>query len=101
LLIPASDNMDTRTKYFIIVLLSALVVALESVAVEGALNIADIDILLVTTVPVLIGGLILLFATPRSSIHFVKSLERRGWIRPECHVHPRCGWYIPLVRLGG
>ena len=78
--IPASDNMDTRTKYFIIVLLSALVVAFESVAVEGALNIADIDILLVTTVPVLIGGLILLFATPKSTIHFVKSIDRKGWL---------------------
>ncbi len=72
--------MDTRTKYFILVLMSALVVALESVAVEGALNIAEIDILLVTTVPVLIGGLILLFATPKSTIHFARSIGRRGWL---------------------
>jgi drug/metabolite transporter (DMT)-like permease len=71
--------MDTRKKYFILVLVSALVVAFESVAVEGALNIADIDILLVSTVPVLVGGIILLLATPRSTIHFAKSLGRKGW----------------------
>jgi drug/metabolite transporter (DMT)-like permease len=73
------DTMDTRTKYVILVLMSALVVALESVAVEGALNIADIDILLVTTVPVLLGGTILLAASPASTIHFVKHMGRREW----------------------
>ncbi len=73
------DTMDTRTKYVILVLMSALVVAFESIAVEGALNIADIDILLVTTVPVLFGGVILLVASPRSTAHFVKSLDRKAW----------------------
>jgi drug/metabolite transporter (DMT)-like permease len=71
--------MDTRTKYVILVLMSALVVALESVAVEGALNIADIDILLVTTVPVLVGGVILLVGSPASTVHFVRHMGRKEW----------------------
>jgi drug/metabolite transporter (DMT)-like permease len=71
--------MDVRTKYLILVLMSALVVAFESVAVEGALNIADIDILLVSTVPVLFGGVILLAKSPVSTVRFIRSLGRKGW----------------------
>ncbi len=70
--------MSTRSKYMMLVLASALVVAFESVSVEGALNIADINILLVTTVPVLIGGIILILASPVKSVRFVRSLGRRG-----------------------
>jgi drug/metabolite transporter (DMT)-like permease len=74
-----AKKMDTRSKYVTLVLASALVVAFESVAVEGALNIANIDILLVTTVPVVTGGAILLMASPRRTIHFVRSIGRKGW----------------------
>jgi drug/metabolite transporter (DMT)-like permease len=75
-----AGTMSTRSKYVMLVLASALVVAFESVAVEGALNIADIDILLVSTVPVLVGGVSLVFASPRKSARFIRSLGRRGWV---------------------
>ena len=71
--------MDVRTKYVILVLMSALVVAFESVAVEGALNIADMNIMLVTTVPVVFGGVILLATSPRKTMQFMRSIGRRGW----------------------
>jgi drug/metabolite transporter (DMT)-like permease len=74
-----AGTMDTRTKYIILVLASALVVAFESVSVEGALKIADIDILLVSTVPLLSGGLILIATSPKATIQFTKGLGRKGW----------------------
>lgn len=61
--------------------MSAAVVAFESVAVEGALNIADIDVFLVSAVPPLIGGLILLGIWPRRSKDFLRGLGVPGWAK--------------------
>lgn len=72
--------MDTRTKYIIVVLFSALWVAFESVLVEGALNIADIDIFLVSSLPLLSGGLMLIVVAPQGTAAFSKGLGRKGWI---------------------
>jgi len=72
--------MDTRTKYVLLVLFSALWVGLESVIVEGALRIADIDIFLVSSVPLISGGLILIVLAPQSTSEFSKSLGRKGWL---------------------
>ncbi len=71
--------MDVRTKYIVVVLLSALIVAFETVAIEGALNIADINIFLVSSFPSIVGGLVLLSLRPRGSAAFVKTLGRKGW----------------------
>ena len=72
--------MDTRTKYIIVVLFSALWVAFESVLVEGALKIADIDIFLVSSVPLMSGGLILMAIAPQKASTFSRRLGRKGWI---------------------
>lgn len=72
--------MDTRTKYIIVVLFSALWVAFESVLVEGALKIADIDIFLVSSVPLMSGGLILIAIAPQKTSTFSRQLGRKGWI---------------------
>ncbi len=71
--------MDTRTKYIIVVLTSALVVAFETVAVEGALNIVDLNIFLVSSFPPIVGCLVLLAVRPERSAAFVKNLRMRGW----------------------
>lgn len=76
--------MDTRSRYIIIALMSALVVAFESVAIESALNIADIDIFLVSSVPTIVGGLILMSIFPRGTVAFTQSLGRRGWLMMFC-----------------
>jgi len=72
--------MDTRTKYIAVVLVSALWVAIESVLIEGALKIADIDIFLVSSVPLISGGLILIAVAPQGTSAFSKGLGRRGWL---------------------
>jgi len=72
--------MDTRTKYIIVVLFSAFWVALESVLVEGALKIADIDIFLVSSVPLMSGGLILIAIAPQKASAFSRGLGREGWV---------------------
>lgn len=71
--------MDVRTTYIIVVLTSALIVAFETVAIEGALNIAEIDLLLVSSFPSVVGGLVLLSLRPESSARFAKELGPRGW----------------------
>lgn len=73
--------MDIRRAGIAIVLVSAAVVAFESVAVEGALNIADIDVFLVSAIPPIIGGLILLGARPERSRTFVRILGPHGWAK--------------------
>ncbi len=73
--------MDTRRAGIAIVLVSAAVVAFESVAVEGALNTADIDVFLVSAIPPIIGGLILLGVRPKASRGFVASLGPSGWAK--------------------
>lgn len=73
--------MDARKAGIVVVLLSAAIVAFESVAVEGALNIADLDVFLVSAIPPLIGGTILLGYRPRKTQAFVSSLGRSGWMK--------------------
>lgn len=73
------EHVEFKTKYVSIVLLSALIVAFESVAIEGALNIEDLDVILVTAVPSLIGGLILMSVRPPGTASFCRSLGRKGW----------------------
>lgn len=72
--------MEVRSRYIVVALMAAFVVAFESIAVEGALNIADIDIFLVASVPSIIGGLILIGIRPRGTVAFTRSLGRRGWL---------------------
>ena len=71
--------MDMRTKYIIVVLVSALWVAFESVLVEGALRIADIHIFLVSSIPLISGGIILISIAPQGASAFSKGLGRKGW----------------------
>ncbi len=60
-------------------LLSAVVVGFETVAIEGGLRIADLSVYLIASVPIMIGGAILLGISPRSSRKFTKGLGTRGW----------------------
>lgn len=62
-----------------IVILSAFIVAVESVAVEGALNIVLLDVFIVTGVPSIVGGLILTGIKKDSTVAFVKCLRRKEW----------------------
>lgn len=71
--------MDTRSRYVFIVLASAVVVAIESVAVEGAIKTAHIDSFVVSAVPTVAGGLMLMAVFGRKSVRFVKGLDVRGW----------------------
>lgn len=72
--------MLVRSKYILVVLLSALIVAFETVAIEGALNIADLNLFLVSSLPSLVGGCILMGMYPQGTAAFVRELDRRGWI---------------------
>ena len=71
--------MDLKSKYIAVVLLSALVVSFESVAIEGALNTANLDLMLVSAFPSIVGGLILMGLYPRATVKVTKDLGRRGW----------------------
>lgn len=71
--------MEVKTKYVSVVLLSALVVAFESVAIEGALNIEDLNVFLVTAIPSIVGGLILMTVKPSGTVSFTRGLGRKGW----------------------
>ena len=71
--------MDQKSKFLSVVLLSALVVSFESVAIEGALNTADLNLMLVSAFPSIIGGLLLMGISPRSTVQFTKDLKRQGW----------------------
>jgi len=62
------------------VLLSAFIVGFESVAIEGALNIAKLDLFLVSSVPTLVGGLILMSIYPKRTVAFCRELGKRGWL---------------------
>lgn len=81
--------MDSRTKYVIIVLMSALIVGFESVAIEGALNTAGINLYLVSSIPLISGGIILMLISPASTTKLAKDLGRRGWL-----------WMTALCALG-
>ncbi|MGQ9587373.1 MAG: DMT family transporter [Thermoplasmata archaeon] len=71
--------MDARTKYIIIVLWSALIVAFEAVSIEGAINIAHLNVFIVSAVPPMVGGVILMLVDPKGSVSFTKSLGSKGW----------------------
>ena len=71
--------MDLRQTYIGVVLASALIVAFESVAIEGALKIADLNIYLVSSLPSIIGGAILLGLSPERSSRCVRELGARAW----------------------
>ncbi len=72
--------MEVRKKYMGIVLFSALVVAVESVGVEAAINTFGIGSFMVAAVPSTVGGLILLASMPDTSVEVVRGLQRRGWL---------------------
>ena len=72
--------MDMRSRYIVVILMSAVVVAFESVSLESALNIANIDLFLVSSMPSIVGGLILMSTYPRGTVAFTRSLGRRGWL---------------------
>jgi len=72
--------LDTRTRYIIIVIFSALIVAFQSVAVEGALNTIELSIFLVAALPTLLGGLILIGIVSGPTTHLAKGLRLRGWV---------------------
>lgn len=71
--------MDRKSKYIAIVVFSALIVAYESVAVEGALNTLFLDLFLVAAVPSIVGGLILVAFNPRPTKDVLKHMNRREW----------------------
>ncbi len=71
--------MDVRRTYIGVVLASALIVAFESVSIEGALRIADLNIFLVSSMPSIIGGAILLGISPRGSRDCARKLGLTGW----------------------
>ncbi len=73
-------SMDMRSRYIAVILMSALVVAFESISLESALNIANINLFLVSSMPSIVGGLILMSIHPRGSVAFTRSLGRRGWL---------------------
>ena len=70
---------SVRSKYVGVALLSALIVAFEAVAIEGALNISDLNLFLVSSVPSLASGLGLMSLSPSRTKSFAKGLGRRGW----------------------
>jgi probable blue pigment (indigoidine) exporter len=71
--------LDVRRTYIGVVLASALIVAFESVSIEGALRIANLNIFLVSSMPSIIGGAILLGLSPKDSIDCASKLGSRGW----------------------
>lgn len=75
----SSGPLNKRNKYILIVLFSAIVCAYEAVAVEGALNTAKLDIFLVTAMPSIAGGLMLIAFRPRATHKLTVSMGRRQW----------------------
>lgn len=71
--------MDERRKYMGIVIFSALVVAFESVGVEAAINTFGITSLVVSAVPSIVGGVILVCSMPAATVSVSKAFGRRGW----------------------
>lgn len=71
--------MDVRRKYMGIVMFSALVVAFESVGVEAAINTFGISSYVVSAVPSIVGGVVLMCFTPRATATVARGLGSRGW----------------------
>lgn len=76
--------MDVRSLYIAVVLTSALIVAFETVSVEGAVNIAGLDVFLVSSLPMLVGGAILIAFRPSGTARFVRGLGSGGWLYMLC-----------------
>jgi len=72
--------LEIRARYITVVLMSAFIVAFESVAIEASLNISDINIFLVSAMPSIVGGMILMGVSPKNTVEFSRGLGRRGWL---------------------
>lgn len=72
--------LNRRNKYIAIVLMSALFVGYEAVAVEIALKAALLDIFLVASVPAITGGLILIAFTPRKTVRLMTEFTKKDWL---------------------
>lgn len=98
------ERSDIRSLYIAVVLTSALIVAFETVAVEGAVNSAGLEVLLVSSLPMLVGGAILVGFRPVGTARFVRSLGGKGWQFMMC----LCGfvalgvilWFDSVHRIG-
>jgi len=96
--------VDVRSLYITVVLTSALIVAFETVSVEGAVNIAGLDVFLVSSMSMLVGGTILVGFRPSGTVRFVRELGSRGWMYMLC----LCGcvamgvifWFDSVHRIG-
>lgn len=75
-----SEKLRSRTWFIGIVILSALIVAVESVAVEGALNIVLLDIFIVTGMPSIVGGLILMGIKKNETTNFISKMNGKEWL---------------------
>lgn len=73
--------MNVRSKFVGVALLSALIVAFEAVAIEGALNIGDLNLFLVSSIPSLVAGVSLMAFAPKKTREFVTGLHLRGWVK--------------------
>lgn len=71
--------LDNRTKYMLVVVIAALIVAVESIAVEASLNIWNIGLFAVSSIPSIFGGLAILSVAPRPVMTVVRSLDGRAW----------------------
>jgi drug/metabolite transporter (DMT)-like permease len=71
--------MNVRSKYVGVALLCALIVAFESVAIEGALNISGLNLFLVSSVPSIVAGSALMSVRPSRTREFLTGLGRRRW----------------------
>lgn len=71
--------MNVRQKYMGIALISGLVVAVEAVGVEAAINTFGIGSFVVAAVPSIVAGVLLLASMPRATGTLVTGLGRRGW----------------------
>jgi drug/metabolite transporter (DMT)-like permease len=69
-----------RTTYILVVILSAFLVALESVAIEGAIHMANLSSFIVSSVPMMVGGLILVGLSTRGTYDFVRVMDRSAWV---------------------
>lgn len=96
--------MNVRSKYIGVALLCALIVAFESVAIEGALNISDLNLFLVSSLPSIVAGLSLMSLSPSRTRAFATGLGRRGW----CFMLAMCAfvaagvllWFDAVSRIG-
>ncbi|HDP97488.1 MAG TPA: hypothetical protein ENN25_07365, partial [Euryarchaeota archaeon] len=71
--------MDSRTKYIFVVILAALIVALESITIEASLNIWDVGLFAVSSIPSVIAGLVIMGIVPKPVMSSARSFGRKGW----------------------